>query len=102
MGSESLMSNPVRQTCNVSTLLDANLTAGRGEKAALLCGDEQVTYAQLYGRACAGGAGEPGVRGLVVMDDCPDYPAVFLGAIRIGAVPIPVNPLYDAEQYAFF
>ena len=30
------------------------------------------------------------------MDDNPGFPAVFLGAMRIGAVPVPVNPLYGA------
>jgi benzoate-CoA ligase family protein len=36
------------------------------------------------------------------MDDCADLPALFLGAIRIGAVPVPVNPLYAADEYDYF
>jgi benzoate-CoA ligase family protein len=93
---------------NASTLLDANLAAGRGDKVAISCGEERVTYGELYGRACGAGAFlrdvgvEAGERVLMVMDDCPDFPAVFLGAMRIGAVPVPVNPLYSAGEYDYF
>jgi benzoate-CoA ligase family protein len=93
---------------NASTLLDANLAAGRGEKLAISCGDDAVTYRELYGRACGAGAAlrargvGVGDRVLLVMDDSVDLPALFLGAIRIGAVPVPLNPLYAAEEYAYF
>jgi benzoate-CoA ligase family protein len=93
---------------NASTLLDANLDAGRGEKIAISCGGERVTYGELYARACGAATllrdlgVDRGDRVLLVMDDCVDFPAVFLGAIRIGAVPVPVNPLYAAEEYGFF
>jgi benzoate-CoA ligase family protein len=93
---------------NASTLLDANLAAGRGDKTAISCGGEHVTYAELYAHACGVGERlrelgvEPGERVLLVMDDCVGLPAVFLGAIRIGAVPVPVNPLYASDEYGFF
>jgi benzoate-CoA ligase family protein len=93
---------------NASTLLDANLAAGRSEKVAISCGAERITYAELYGRACGAGAFlrdlgvGTGERVLLAMDDCVDFPAVFLGAIRIGAVPVPVNPLYSADEYGYF
>jgi benzoate-CoA ligase len=93
---------------NASTLLDANLAAGRGEKLAISCGDERVTYDELYRRVCGAAAAlrtlgiEAGRRVLLVMDDCVGLPIVFLGAIRIGAVPIPVNPLYGPEEYDYF
>jgi benzoate-CoA ligase len=93
---------------NASTLLDANLEAGRGARLALTCGTERVSYGELYGRACGAGARlrelgvKEGDRVLLVMDDCAAFPAVFLGAIRIGAVPVPVNPLYSAGEYGYF
>ena len=93
---------------NASTLLDTNLAAGRGGKAAVSCGGERVTYDELYAHACGIGTMlrelgvEEGERVLLVMDDCLDLPALFLGAIRIGAVPVPVNPLYAPEEYAYF
>jgi benzoate-CoA ligase len=93
---------------NASTVLDANLAAGRDGKVAITCAEERVTYGELYGRACGAGAllrelgVDPGERVLLVMDDCAGLPAVFLGAIRIGAVPVPVNPLYSADEYGYF
>jgi benzoate-CoA ligase family protein len=93
---------------NASTLLDANLEAGRDEKVAVVCGTERVTYGELFRRACGAGAAlrdlsvKPGERVLLVMDDCVDFSAVFLGAIRVGAVPVPVNPLYAASEYGYF
>src|ERR671931_680935 len=35
-------------------------------------------------------------------DDSPAFHATFLGAIRIGAVPIPVNPMDRADNYAYY
>ena len=93
---------------NASLLLDRNLERGLGDKVAIVCGDESVRYADLFARACGAGAAlrdlgvGRGERVLIVMDDCPGLPAVFLGAMRIGAVPVPVNPLYSADEYPFF
>ena len=39
---------------------------------------------------------------LLVLGDTPAFPIAFLGSIRIGAVPVPVNPLYRAEDYRYF
>ena len=93
---------------NASLLLDRNLEAGRQDKAAILCEDEALTYGDLFARACGAGAAlrdlgvERGERVLLVMDDNPGLPAAFLGAMRIGAVPVPVNPLYGADDYPYF
>lgn len=93
---------------NVSLLLDRNLEAGRGEQVAVRCGDDAITYTQLLALTCQAGRAlsERGVRPeervLLVLDDTPAFPAVFLGAIRIGAVPVPVNPLYKTPDYTYF
>jgi benzoate-CoA ligase len=87
----------VPERYNVSTLLDRNLEAGRGERVAIRCGDEEVTYGGLLERACRAGRAlralgvQPEQRVLMVLDDTPAWPAVFHGAIRIGAVPVPVS-----------
>jgi benzoate-CoA ligase len=39
---------------------------------------------------------------LLLLDDTPAFPAVFLGAIRLGAVPVPVNPLYKPSDFRYF
>jgi acyl-coenzyme A synthetase/AMP-(fatty) acid ligase len=93
---------------NASVLLDGNLEAGRGNKVAVRWGDRQVTYQELFDVMCRSGLalGELGIgagdRVLLVLDDRPEFPAIFLGAIRAGAVPVPVNPLYDPEDYPYF
>jgi benzoate-CoA ligase len=91
------MSFDVPERYNVSTLLDRNLEAGRGDKVVIRCEDAEVTYAQLLDLACRAGRAlqaigvGPEQRVLMIMDDTPSWPAVFLGAIRIGAVPVPVS-----------
>jgi benzoate-CoA ligase family protein len=96
---------PVRY--NVATLLDRNLEAGRGAKVALRTADREVTYQQLYQDACAAGRALRALgvgreqRVLLVLDDSPAFPAAFLGAIRAGIVPVPLNPLLKPEDYAY-
>src|SRR5207247_2583066 len=40
-------------------------------------------------------------RVLLVLDDTAAFPAAFLGAIRAGVVPVPLNPLYKPDDYAY-
>jgi len=49
---------------NASVLLDSNLDAGRSDKVAIYCGDEKITYGQLFDRVCRMGRAllELGVR----------------------------------------
>jgi benzoate-CoA ligase family protein len=98
----------VPERYNASLLLDRNLEAGREDKTAILWADKALTYAELFARACGAGTAlrglgiEHGERVLLVMDDSPWLPAAFLGTMRIGAVPVPVNPLYGADEYPYF
>jgi benzoate-CoA ligase family protein len=91
---------------NAATLIDANLEAGRGEKTAIWFGDEQITFRHIFSRVCAMGRAlqalgvEREERVLLVLGDTPAFPTAFFGAMRIGAVPVPVNPLY--RDYRFF
>ena len=93
---------------NVSTMLDANLEAGRGGKVAIYCGDERVTYADLYARVCrmARALRALGVtreqRVLLVLSDTPAFPVAFFGTIRLGAVAVPINPLLREDDYRHF
>ena len=93
---------------NVSTLLDRNLEAGRADRVAIRCGDEVLTYGQLFDRVCRMGRAllALGVRReervLMILNDQPAFPITFFGAIRIGAVAVPVNPLYRVEDFRYF
>src|SRR6266540_6739572 len=96
---------PVRY--NVSTVLDRNLEAGRGGNVAVRSGDAQLTYERLLADACAAGRALRALglqreqRVLLVLDDTPAFPAAFLGAIRAGLVPVPLNPLFKPDDYAY-
>ena len=93
---------------NVSLLLDHQVEQGRGDQVAVICGDERISYAELLHRACRAAAAlhDAGVRReervLLLLDDTPAFPATFLGAIRLGAVPVPVNPLYKPSDFRYF
>jgi benzoate-CoA ligase family protein len=93
---------------NVSTLIDANLTAGRADKTAFICGEERITYGELLARVSRMGQAfrrlgvRSGERIILVLGDSAIFPVAFFGAIRIGAVPCPVNPLFKAADYRFF
>lgn len=93
---------------NASTLLDAQLEAGRADKPALLTADRVVSYGELAGLTAAVASYltmleiEREQRILMILDDSPAFPAVFLGAMRIGAVPVPVNPMDRVDNYAYY
>jgi benzoate-CoA ligase family protein len=93
---------------NASVLLDRSLEAGLAEKPAYLTAEGAVSYGELA-RLVAGVASylkELGVereqRVLMILDDSPAFPAVFLGAMRIGAVPVPVNPMDRVDNFAYY
>jgi benzoate-CoA ligase len=94
---------------NASVIVDQNLEAGRAGKVAIYCGEEEVTYGELASHIARFGHAlktELGVgqedRVLLVLNDTPSFPVAFFAAMRIGAVPIPVNTLLGAGDYRFF
>ncbi|MCL6551579.1 MAG: benzoate-CoA ligase family protein [Firmicutes bacterium] len=93
---------------NASVVLDENLNAGRADRVAIYYGDERITYGQLLRRVCRCGSAlrRLGVRReervVMVLNDTPAFPTVFYGALRIGAVPVPTNPLLRWEDHRYF
>src|SRR5690625_1650932 len=94
---------------HLSLLLEHNLEAGRGDQPAIITHDgTQLTYTDIYRQACgvASHLREIGVRReeriLMVMDDTPGFHAAFLGANRVGALPVPVNFLARADDFGYF
>jgi benzoate-CoA ligase family protein len=90
-------------------LLDGNLEAGRGDKVAVRTTDgAELTYARMAAAANrAGGAlRDLGVeienRVLMAVLDGPEFAATFFGAIKLGAVPVPVNTNLKPHDYAHF
>ena len=78
----------------VTELLDRNIKEGRGDKAAFIDRKRQLTYGELQVETCriAHLLRKLGLhqeqRVALIMLDTVDYPAVFLGAMRAGIVPV--------------
>src|SRR5690606_28835989 len=91
----------------VSYLLDRNVEAGRGGKVVFVDPAAQLTYGELQRRTrqMANLLHRLDVRReqrlAMIMLDTVDFPATFLGAMRAGMVPVPLNTLLTAEQYAY-
>jgi benzoate-CoA ligase len=86
-------------------LLEAN--AGRAGKVAFIDDQGALTYGQLDERArrLAAALKDAGVkreeRVMLLMLDCADWPVAFLGAMLAGIVPVAVNTLLTADDYAY-
>jgi 4-hydroxybenzoate-CoA ligase len=91
----------------VTWLLDRNVEEGRANKLAFTDTLSELTYGELQAQSCrvANLLRRLGVRReervAMIMLDTVDFPAVFLGAIRAGIVPVPLNTLLTSDQYAY-
>lgn len=88
--------------------LDRNLREGRGDKVALLVGDERRTYAQVSERARRVAAVlrrsglRPEDRVLIVLPDGFEFAEAWFGTLRAGGVFAMVNPLMKREQFEYY
>src|SRR6516162_8625654 len=88
-------------------ILERNLKAGRADKAAYIDPRGKWTYGQLAGRVDRFGRvlRSFGIRReeriLIALTDTIDWPTAFLGAIKAGIVPVPVNTLMTEDDYRF-
>jgi benzoate-CoA ligase family protein len=84
--------------------LDRNVEGGRADHPAVVTRDRSVSYGELLAEVRATAAGLRGLgvapeqRVALVMLDSVEFFDVFLGALRIGAVPAPVNPLLPGRD----
>src|SRR3982075_956602 len=91
----------------VTWLLDRNVEEGRGAKLAFTDIVSELTYGglQQQSRRVAHLLPRLGARReervAMIMLDTVDFPAVVLGAIRAGIVPVPLNTLLTSGQYAY-
>src|SRR5579859_4574695 len=87
-------------------LLDRRLAAGDGQRIALTGPAGDFSYAQLHDRVCRTAAGlravgvQPEQRILIVMPDSPAFVVVYLAAMRVGAIPVPVSTMLRADGVA--
>jgi 4-hydroxybenzoate-CoA ligase len=91
----------------VTWLLDRNVEEGRANKLAFTDTVSELSYGDLQkqSRRLANLLRRLGVRReervAMIMLDTIDFPIVFLGAIRAGVVPVPLNTLLTSDQYAY-
>ncbi len=96
------------QLFNVATyFVDRNILEGRAENVAIECAGERVTYQQLFERTNRAGNAlrnlgvRPGERVLLLLLDSPEFLYCFFGAIKIGAVAVPVNTQAKPHDYEY-
>jgi benzoate-CoA ligase len=83
------------------------VNAGRPDKAAFVDDLVSLSYGQLDERVrrMAASLRALGIRReervLLLMQDCTDWPVSFLGAMYAGLVPVAVNTLLTADDYAY-
>ena len=85
-------------------LLDKQVAAGNGDRAAILFQDQRITYAELLSRVNRAGNAlrAAGVdefdRVIIRAPNIPDAVTVNLAAIKIGAVSVPISPLFSGRE----
>ncbi|MGB8855365.1 MAG: benzoate-CoA ligase family protein [Burkholderiales bacterium] len=88
-------------------LLERNLIGGRGDKIAVIDDAGSYTYNELshranrFANALQSLAISREQRIILAMHDGVDFVAAFLGAIKAGIVPIPINTLLPTKDYDF-
>jgi benzoate-CoA ligase family protein len=87
--------------------IDRHRHEGRAAKTAIECGEERITYGKLFElvNRLGNGLKSLGVRMeervLLLLLDTPEFAVSFFGAIKIGAVPVPVNTLLKPADYQY-
>ena len=91
----------------VSDFVDAHIARGRAGKIAFIDPDRSLTYGDLQSRSVrfANALRALGIeheqRTALLLHDTVDYPVAFWGAIRAGAIAIPLNTFLNPAQYAY-
>jgi benzoate-CoA ligase family protein len=87
-------------------LLDRRVAAGDGDRLAITGVAGDLSYSALLERvhriaSVLRGLGlQPEQRLVMFMTDCPDFIGVYLAAMRIGAVPVPVSTMLHSDGLA--
>ena len=99
---------PVPDIFNAATFfVDRHIQEGRKAKVAIHCGDQRITYGEVYRRVNQVGNAlrRLGVgmeeRVCLLLLDCPEFMYSFFGAIKIGAVAIATNTWLPPRDYEY-
>jgi benzoate-CoA ligase family protein len=98
----------VSDRANASLVIERGLEAAGGGKLAYVSERESLTYEQLreqvnrMGHLLLSLGVRREQRVLLMLDDTTAFPISFLGAMRVGAVPVPVSVRETAENFRHF
>jgi benzoate-CoA ligase family protein len=87
--------------------IDRHLSEGRAGKAAFIDGHGTHSYGELArtvnqaGQTLLSLGVERGDRVVLCLNDSISFPAMFFGALKIGAIPVPLNTLLSLDDYTF-
>ena len=87
--------------------VDSHVAGPRADKTAILCGDRSVSYRQLheavnrFGNVLLGLDTRMEERVAFMLHDTPEWATAFFGAMKIGAVAVPLNTLLAAKDYRY-
>ena len=88
-------------------LVDRHVQEGRGRRPALRLERQTVSYAELQamanraGNALLAAGVAPEQRVAILLPDGPEFVAAFIGAMKIGAVPVPMNTAAREPEVRF-
>lgn len=79
----------------------------RGEKIAFYCGDTRVTYSELaknvnrFANVLRTMGVNPTDRVMILLKDSPMFVYAFLGSVKCGAWPVPINTMLGEDDYRY-
>ena len=104
----SIANGPEENLVNMAeTILAPSKFRGQDDDVALICNDETVTYSQLWARVNQAGNAfleleiSIGDRVILMVRDTPAFFYVYLGLMKIGAVPIAINLRLNPGDVAY-
>ncbi|MCK6090819.1 long-chain fatty acid--CoA ligase [Micrococcus endophyticus] len=92
----------------VVPILLERTAAAEPDRTALILGEERLTYAELQdqvhriaGLLRSQGLG-PGDRMAIMLPNVLAFPVLFFGALQVGAVVVPMNPLFKTREIQYY
>ncbi len=104
-GPQPQYTNPLNAA---ALFVDRNVEEGRGDRSAIFYQDKEFTFRQVRemvnrtGNLLLGLGVQPEQRVMMLLLDGPEFAATFFGAIKMGAVPVPINTNLRAADYKFY
>ncbi|MGO9571657.1 MAG: benzoate-CoA ligase family protein [Desulfomonilaceae bacterium] len=95
------------KTFNVAAELIGDNPSIRGNKVAIYCGDARVAYSDLeqntnrFANLLRDMGVRPTERVMMLLPDSPMFVYSFLGSIKLGAWPVPVNTMLEEYDYEY-